>query len=346
MRFPFSYRFAVVGPLVAALGIVPLACGPTVAAPIEITATPVALNEKDPAQTTVGKLKYRGGVVLKSPEGRFGGLSALAVSADGQRLIAISDKGHRLDAKILYTPEGNLAGLAEADLGSLAGEDGRPLSLPSERDAEGMAVGPAGEVIVSFERDHRFLRYLPGQAKPDRIPEPEELKFAPSNGGVEGIAFLKDGRLLAIAEELKRGNRAVGWVSDVVRSARASPDSMRSARASPRDWSVLTYALDGGFSVSDLALLPSGDVLALERRYTLRLATAVRVRRIPAAAIVPGAELDAELIAELRPPLTMDNMEGLAARQDAAGRTLVYMISDDNFTFLQKTLLLMFEIMD
>ena len=334
MRFLFSFpsRFVVVPALLAALATAPLA-----AAPIEITATPVPLNDKDPAQATAGKLKYRGGVVLKSSEGRFGGFSALAVSADGQRLIAISDKGHRLDAKILYTPEGNLAGLAEADLGSLAGEDGRPLSLPSERDAEGMAVGPAGEVIVSFERDHRFLRYLPGQERPERIPEPEELKFAPGNGGVEGIAFLKDGRLLAIAEELKRGNRAVGWVSDGV---------VRSARTSPRDWSPLTYALDGGFSVSDLATLPSGDVLALERRYTLRLATAVRVRRIPAAAIVPGADLNPELIAELRPPLTMDNMEGLAARQDAAGRTLVYMISDDNFTFLQKTLLLMFEIME
>lgn len=339
MRFPISFpsRFVAVLPLVAALGIVPLVCGPTIAAPIEVTATPVALNEKDPAQTTVGKLKYRGGVVLKSSEGRFGGFSALAVSADGQRLIAISDKGHRLDAKILYTPAGNLAGLAEANLGSLAGEDGRPLSLPSERDAEGMAVGPAGEIVVSFERDHRFLRYLPGQATPERIPEPEELKFAPGNGGVEGVAFLKDGRLLAIAEELKRGNRAIGWVSD---------DVVRSARASPHDWSPLTYALDGGFSVSDLAALPSGDVLALERHYTLRLATVVRVRRIPAAAVVPGAELNAELIAELRPPLTMDNMEGLSARQDAAGRTLVYMISDDNFTFLQKTLLLMFEIME
>lgn len=325
MRFPRSLpsRFVVVMALLAALAITPLA-----AAPIEITATPVPLNDKDPAQATAGKLKYRGGVALKSPEGRFGGFSALAVSADGQRLIAISDKGRRLDAKILYTPEGNLAGLAEADLGSLAGEDGRPLSLPSERDAEGMAVGPAGEVIVSFERDHRFLRYLPGQAIPERIPEPEELKFAPGNGGVEGIAFLKDGRLLAIAEELKRGNRAVGWVSDAT------------------SWSPLTYALDDGFAVSDLTALPSGDILALERRYTLRLATVVRVRRIPAATIVPGADLNPELIAELRPPLTMDNMEGLAARQDADGRTLVYMISDDNFTFLQKTLLLMFELME
>ncbi len=326
---PVPFRLAVIAPLFALLAFAPLlACGPSIAASIEVTATPVALNDKDPAQTTVGKLKYRGGVALKSTEDRFGGFSALAVSADGTRLIAISDKGHRLDAKILYTAEGNLAGLAEADLGSLAGEDGRPLSLPSERDAEGMAVGPSGEIIVSFERDHRFLRYLPGQVGPEPIPAPEGLKFAPGNGGVEGIAFLQDGRLLAIAEDLKKGDRAVGWVSDA------------------DDWSPLTYILRDGYAVSDLAALPSGDILALERRYTLRLVNAVRVRRIAAAGIVPGAELDAELIADLRAPLSVDNFEGSSARRDAAGRTLIYLISDDNFSPLQRTLLLMFELLE
>ncbi|MBM3566670.1 MAG: hypothetical protein FJX42_11235, partial [Alphaproteobacteria bacterium] len=186
---PRPFRALPARPLVALWALAVLfACGGAVSAPIEITATPVPLNAKDPAQTAVGKLKYRGGVLLKSPEDRFGGFSALAVSPDGQRLIALSDKGHRLDAKILYTPDGNLAGLAEGDLGSLAGEDGRPLSHPSERDAEGMAVGPQGEIIVSFERNHRFLRYRPGQTTPERIPAPEELAHAPENGGVEGIA--------------------------------------------------------------------------------------------------------------------------------------------------------------
>ncbi len=305
-----------------------LAAAPARSAPIEITATPVVLNEKDPAQISVGKLKYRGGVALKSSEHRFGGFSALAVGADGSRLIAVSDKGHRLEAAILYTPEGNLAGLAEADLGSLAGEDGRPLSLFAERDAEGMAVGPAGEMIVSFERNHRFLRYLPGQPVPEPIPAPAELARAPANGGVEGIAFLKDGRILAITEELKKGERALGWISDA------------------DTWSPLTYVLRDGFTVSDLAALPSGDILALERRYTLRRATAVRLRRIAAAAVVPGAELNAELIAELRSPLVMDNLEGASARRDASGRTLIYLMSDDNFSPLQKTLLLMFELME
>jgi hypothetical protein len=298
-------------------------------APIEVRAEPIALNDKDPAQTMVGRLLYRGGVVLKSPDHRFGGFSGLAVAPDGARLIAISDHGLRLQAKIVYGTDGRLAGLAEADLGSLAGEDGRSLHTNVERDAEALAVGPTGEVIIAFERDHRLLRYLPGQLVPDRIPAPEELAAAPPNGGIEGLTFLEDGRLFAIAEELRRGGRAVGWVSDA------------------DGWSPLTYALSDGFVVTDLATLPSGDVLVLERRYALRIGVAARVRRIAKGAIAPGAELAGELLAELRPPLTVDNMEGLAARREAAtGKTLIYMISDDNYSITQRTLLLMFELLD
>jgi hypothetical protein len=305
------------------------AAAPAWPAPIEVRAEPLPLNEKDPAQIAVGKLTYRGGAVLKSPDHRFGGFSGLAVAADGARLIAVSDHGLRLEAKILYSPDGRLAGLAEADLGSLAGEDGRSLRSAAERDAEALAVGPSGEIIVAFERDHRLLRYRPGVLVPERIPAPEELANAPANGGIEGLTFLEDGRLFAIAEELIRGERAVGWVSNA------------------DGWSPLTYALSDGFVVTDLATLPGGDVLVLERRYALRIGVAVRVRRIAKGAIAPGAELAGELLAELRPPLSLDNMEGISARRDpASGKTLIYLISDDNFSVAQRTLLMMFELMD
>ncbi|MBM3566402.1 MAG: esterase-like activity of phytase family protein [Alphaproteobacteria bacterium] len=312
-----------------AVAILLLAAAPAWSATIEVRAEPVLLNEKDPAETTVGKLRYRGGVVLKSSDHRFGGFSGLAVAADGGYLIAVSDHGLRLSTKIVYGADGNLAGLAEADLGALAGEDGRPLRSNAERDAEALAAGPSGEVVVAFERDHRLLRYLPGQQVPERLPSPEELAAAPANGGIEGLTFLEDGRLFAIAEELIRGDRAVGWVSDA------------------DGWSPLTYALSDGFVVTDLARLPSGDVLALERRYTMRIGVAARVRRIAKDAIAPGAELAGELIAELRPPLTVDNMEGISARRDSGtGKTLVYLISDDNFSAAQRTLLMMFELME
>jgi len=49
------------------------------------------------------------------------------------------------------------------------------------------------------------------------------------------------------------------------------------------------------------------------------------------------------IIAELKPPLNIDNMEGIAARSGDNGETIIYLKSDDNFDHDdQRTLLLMF----
>ncbi|MEM8724486.1 MAG: esterase-like activity of phytase family protein, partial [Pseudomonadota bacterium] len=45
----------------------------------------------------------------------------------------------------------------------------------------------------------------------------------------------------------------------------------------------------------------------------------------------------------LRPPLTVDNFEGLAVREQA-GRTFLYIVSDDNFSLNQRSLLMKFEV--
>jgi hypothetical protein len=58
--------------------------------------------------------------------------------------------------------------------------------------------------------------------------------------------------------------------------------------------------------------------------------------------IGPGAQLMPEEVARFAPPVQVDNFEGVAVRRDADGRTLVYIVSDDNFNALQRTLLLMF----
>jgi hypothetical protein len=39
-------------------------------------------------------------------------------------------------------------------------------------------------------------------------------------------------------------------------------------------------------------------------------------------------------------------MEGIDAHQDAAGDTVLTMVSDDNFSMLQRTLLLQFTLVD
>jgi hypothetical protein len=51
-----------------------------------------------------------------------------------------------------------------------------------------------------------------------------------------------------------------------------------------------------------------------------------------------------QVLAELRPPLVGENFEGIAVRRGARGRVLIYLVSDDNFNALQRTLLLQFSL--
>ena len=62
-----------------------------------------------------------------------------------------------------------------------------------------------------------------------------------------------------------------------------------------------------------------------------------RVRRLS-----PDGTLGPVLIA-LRPPASVDNMEGIAAVRTATG-TRLYLLSDDNDNPLQRTLLLAFDV--
>ncbi len=302
--------------------------GPAYAQSIQVHARAVPLNEENPQQTTVGTLRYRGGLVLTSPDPRFGGLSALVVSIDRGHMLALSDRGFRFSARLVYDERGDLAGVRGAELGAMSGLDGRALSGLVEADAESLAPGAAGEIIVAFERRHRLWRYFPGAAVPEPLPPPIELEKAPVNGGIEALTMLDDGRLLALTEKYGAADGTVGWISV------------------EGGWSVLTYATRDGFWPTGAATLPGGDVVVVERRFTLRGGVAARLARIDSAAVRPGARLEGRVLAELRPPLTVDNFEGVDARRGAGGETLIYIVSDDNHNPLQQTLLMMFELME
>lgn len=320
------HRVFVVGLGLVAGWLSGLAPVPAAAEAVALRATPVPLHAGDASVATVGRLRYRGGLELTADEPRFGGFSALGVSADGGRLVAISDRAQRLSARLSYDDAGNLAGIADADLGPLSDLHGFPLVDPAEWEAEAMSPGVEGELIVAFENRHRLWRFLPGRAVPVPMPAPAELMKMPANSGIKALALLADGRLLALTPGVRGRSDAVGWVSDA------------------DGWSVLTYGQAGDFQVSGATTLPDGDVLVVERFYVLRGGNVARLKRVAAADIRAGAVLAGKTVAELRPPLTVDNFEGVEARRGAGGETLIYLISDDNFNPGQRTLLMMFEL--
>ena len=301
---------------------------PAAAEPLALTARPVPLRDDDAARERAGRLVWRGGLELTSPDPRFGGLSGLLVSDDGSRMTAVTDQGFWITARLVTDAAGHLTGAADAEIGPLHGPGGVHFATKRDQDAEGLARLPGGAVVVSFERNHRLLRY-PAGGKPlagpsVRLAAPSGLETLRRNSGIEALAVLADGALLAVAE------------------GRETEDESPAFLLRGGAWSGLGYRRHGAFRPSGAARLPNGDLLMIERSFNVIDGVAIRLGRVAAGSIVPGARLEAEKIAVLRPPLTLDNLEGVAVRRTAGGETLIYLVSDDNFRRFQRTLLLVF----
>ena len=311
------------------IGAFAAACGDAFATSISLSTRPVALDPTDRTVQHVGRLHFLGGLDLRSDEAAFGGLSGLSVTADG-RLTAVTDRGHWFTARIVRNRDGRLVDLVDGALGPLLDTKGWPVS-GEWRDAEALERLPGGDWLVSFEGRHRVWRYAAEivglQGRPAPFPTPKGIAAAPLNGGLEVLTPLPDGRILMLAESLKRtGGSRAGWL---VGDGKIEALGYRTAR---------------DFKPTDAAVLPNGDVLVLSRYFKLLGGFKARLERIPAAAIEAGAVLKGELLARFAPPLTVDNFEGVAVARDADGATLVYILSDDNFHFLQRTLLLLFRL--
>lgn len=301
-----------------------------------VNARPVPLDVDDPRRTRVGQLTWLGGLSLSSTHDRFGGLSSLLISPDGSRMLATSDHGWWFSAELSYDDTGRLSGVRSAKIAPIRGTDGQPLTEREERDSEGLALAPDGAVLVSFERDDRILRYEtadPFDADGLAGVTPSELPRAPgfaklrSNEGLEALSDLADGRLIVIAE---------GHDDD---------DPLRPAWVfeNEADSVALSYRREARFRPTGAAVSPDGDLLVLERRYTLIGGVSANIKRVRQADIVAGRTLKGEQLATLKAPITVDNMEGIATRRGPNGETLIYLISDNNFsTWLQRTLLLEF----
>lgn len=303
-----------------------------------VRAVSLTLDATDASITTVGALRYLSGLHLTADRAEFGGFSGLAVGADGGWLAAVSDHGWWLFAELLDGDDGVLRGLGSARLGPLADDDGRPVQGRARRDAEELVALPEG-YLVTFEGDHRASLYggslaepSPPQGIPGPLPYPREVSAQDENEGLEAAALLDDGRLLVIVEGRGPGAGDIpAWIGDPLGDPAAG-------------WQPLSLAPTGTFRPTGAAALPSGDVLLLERSYSPEDGPKARLSILDRDRLAPGNRPVPRELARLEPPLVVDNMEAVAVRQGLGGEILIYLLSDDNFSARQRTLLLQFEL--
>lgn len=310
-----------------------LVAAPAAGDPLILFAREIELNPLRPSQRSVGPLEFLAGYQLSSESGFWGGLSGMVVSADGTLLTAIADTGRWYRIGLEHDAAGALIGIKGAESGWLLNTKGRPPKDKTYGDAEAITALPDGNLLVAFEHRDRLLLYKkPAQDHALTQPAvvagaPPAIAKLPLNGGIESIARLPSGEYLLLSESgITADGDRLGWVGR------------------RNKWAELRLAPTGSFEPSDLALLPDGDLLLLERRVNLFDGFVSRLSLIDSATVLPGAVLQPRELAILASPLNVDNFEAVAARAAPDGSVLIYVLSDDNQRLLQRTLLLQFRL--
>lgn len=259
---------------------------------------------------------------LTSDHPLFGGLSGLWVAPDGGRLITISDNGQRWEARLRHGEDGRLTGLEDWTVADIPPrpEDG---DGGDWHDAESLASDGQGGLIIAYEGEHRLRRWPLDDLNsvPKDIAVPDGLG-GPSNSGIEALSTLPGERLFAVGERVGAwgGEGLMGWVIE----GGGTDD--------------LVYIQGPGFAPTGADRLDD-QIYMVERSFSLLGGFRSRIVTFPADAVRPGARVEGTELAAFRWGDLGENFEGISARRGPDGRILLYLLADDNFSFLQDTLL-------
>lgn len=306
---------------------------------VQPKAQPATLASGAAAGARVGAIRLLGILELHTPTIaglRFAELSGLAWDADENILYAITDQG----GLFWLRPQlrnGLLEGLDVLKAVPLREANGKPVRW-RRSDSEGLTVlnarnGRRGdsELLVSFERIPRIVRYRPDGTWLGELPLPAPLAdagaYPGSNRSLEAVTVHPHHGVLTVPEgplpdPAWRDHRLFGL--------------------SGAWWGLVSEPQS---DITAIEWVDGIGLLILERRYGVRTVypetRLLRVRDLPQQS---GAMLSPETVAILksRTAFEHDNFEGLTHHE---GRRF-FMVTDDNDAILQRTLLVYFELVE
>ena len=253
------------------------------------------------------------------PTRMFGGYSALfAIGPD--RLRAFSDRGTRFT----FTPPDRLRSGEGGDYRDVSRQLVDPRFANDLWDIESATRDPAtGNYWLGFEGTHAIHRYsIASDFEDVRLLQGEVDWYV--NSGAEAMVRLADGRFVVLAEGEEEG-RSEGLIY--------SGDPV--VGDTPTRFEVQLPVSD--FAITDAAQLPDGRVLLLLRSLAWDLppfASMIAIADTP-----KGNETWEPAIAlDLSGVLPPENYEGLAIFEESDGTLSIWVISDDNLSANQRTL--------
>jgi len=291
------------------------------ALPLQVSVTPLDMAGLQPGTHLFEQAKVVGGWELTSDDPNFGGLSGLDLFASGN-LLAVTDEG----AFVWINMEDGAP--SSAHIAYMRGPDGLMLSGKGNKDAARLALAD-GLALVSFERNHRILAFdLEGCGAAARGALVAELhdrvsgmtRDMESNGGVEGLSIHPALGTLSLGIETPSDGMPMALLMD---NGVAEVSFWRQDDERARN--------------TGLDRLASG-LLMVRRDYRPGYGNDILVE------FFDGDALMINTLVRLDPSVTVDNFEGIAAAENEDGSVRVWMISDNNFSDSQRTLLMAFDL--
>ncbi|WP_027167510.1 esterase-like activity of phytase family protein [Mesorhizobium sp. WSM3224] len=300
---------------------------------VEISARPISQFHVGHDDTRFGPLEFVGGLEMTSPARDFGALSGFRFLKPGSDFIGVADTGFWFFGTIVHDADKRPSGIENFRMQQMVDASGRPIDRKWEVDAEGLAVKD-GVATVGFERDQRVAQF---KIDPDNMKAPvrqldylipaQELR---QNRGFETVTHANP-----------YGQHAGGLVVVSERSLDKAGNVYAAIIEGPHK-GVFTVKRGGDFDITDGAFLPGGDLLLLERSFSIGRGVKMRLRRIYGEIIEKGAVADGPVLMEADMGYQIDNMEGLDVWTRDDGALMVSLISDDNHSILQRNLYLEF----
>ncbi|ESY39947.1 signal peptide protein [Mesorhizobium sp. LNJC384A00] len=310
-----------------------IAAGPSAVEPVEVPARPITTFHIGSADKQFGPLEFVGGLEMDSTTRDFGALSAFRFLKPGSDFIGVADTGFWFFGSITHDADKRPSGIQNFRMQQMVDEKGRPIDRKWEVDAEGLAVKD-GIATVGFERDHRVAQF---KIVPSNMTAPfKQLNFlVPArelrqNRGFETVTHANpngqhEGGLVVVSE--KSLDKAGNIYAAIIEGPHKG---------------VFTVKRNGDFDITDGAFLPDGDLLLLERSFSMAGGVRMRLRRIYGESVEKGAVADGPVLMEADMGYQIDNMEGLDVWTRDDGALMVSLISDDNHSILQRNLYLEF----
>jgi hypothetical protein len=297
--------------------VAPLAAADAGWTPAAASARPAGLGLPGGARLEDG-VRFAGGIELvletASPLHSLSDLKLL----DDAAFISVSDAGDLVRGRLRLDRAGRLTGVEGLAVRRLTLMDGALIVEKADGDAEGLAIDARGDLLVSFERDHRIWNYgdpRRPRSTPVAVRGPDAAFTL--NDGMEGIAAGPDGWRVS-------GESGGVWDCTAARCAVVVAPG--------------TPVPDSDYRITGMDRDPSGEGwFVVQRSWNPPVDARARVRRMAADGTL------GPVLIELKLPGTTDNFEGVAAVTVEAG-TRLYILSDDNNNAAQRTLLLAFDV--